>query len=32
TVDVHIRHLRQKLGPLSSLIQSVRGVGYKFEE
>ncbi len=32
TVDVHIRHLRQKLGKLSSLIQSVRGLGYKFEE
>jgi len=32
TVDVHIRHLRQKLGQLASLIQSVRGVGYKFEE
>jgi len=32
TVDVHIRHLRQKLGQLASLIQSVRGLGYKFEE
>jgi len=32
TVDVHIRHLRQKLGKLSSLIQSVRGLGYKFED
>jgi len=32
TVDVHVRHLREKLGPLSSTIQSVRGVGYKFEE
>ncbi len=32
TVDVHIRHLREKLGALASLIQSVRGVGYKYEE
>lgn len=32
TVDVHIRHLREKLGELSGLIQSVRGIGYKFEE
>ncbi len=31
TVDVHIRTLRQKLGPLSELIQTVRGVGYKME-
>lgn len=32
TVDVHIRHLREKLGPLARLIQSIRGVGYKYEE
>lgn len=32
TVDVHVRHLREKLGPLAGHIQSVRGVGYKFEE
>lgn len=31
TVDVHVRHLRGKLGPLAVSIQSVRGVGYKFE-
>ncbi len=31
TVDVHIRTLRQKLGPLGELIQTVRGVGYKME-
>lgn len=30
TVDVHIRHLRQKLG--EELIETVRGVGYKFRE
>ncbi|MCX8159485.1 MAG: response regulator transcription factor [Candidatus Saccharicenans sp.] len=32
TVDVHIRHLREKLGNLASLIESVRGVGYKYED
>lgn len=32
TVDVHIRHLREKLGSLASLIESVRGLGYKYEE
>lgn len=30
TVDVHIRHLRQKLG--EDLIETVRGVGYRFGE
>lgn len=29
TVDVHIRTLRQKLGEKGSLIETVRGVGYK---
>lgn len=29
TVDVHIRTLRQKLGPASELIETIRGVGYK---
>ena len=28
TVDVHIRTLRQKLGPCGNLIKTVRGVGY----
>ncbi|MBD3378873.1 MAG: response regulator [Candidatus Omnitrophica bacterium] len=32
TVDVHIRHLRKKLGPAGNLIKNVRGVGYKFED
>lgn len=31
TVDVHIRTLRQKLGDCSSLINTVRGVGYRLE-
>jgi len=29
TVDVHIRTLRQKLGPAGDYIETVRGVGYK---
>ena len=29
TVDVHVRHLRQKLGKAGSFIKNVRGVGYK---
>lgn len=31
TVDVHIRHLRQKLGDDQHLIETVRGVGYKMK-
>ena len=30
TVDVHIRTLRQKLGHCGELIETVRGVGYRF--
>ncbi len=29
TVDVHIRTLRQKLGPCGAYIETIRGVGYK---
>ena len=29
TVDVHIRHIRQKLGDDQYMIETVRGVGYK---
>lgn len=32
TVDVHIRHLRAKLGDRADLIQSIRGVGYKLKK
>ncbi len=32
TVDVHIKHLREKLGPAARLIKNIRGVGYKLEE
>ena len=31
-VDVHIGHLRQKLGDFGSLIATVRGVGYRFDD
>ena len=31
TIDVHIRHLREKLGKAASIIKNVRGVGYKLE-
>ena len=30
TIDVHIRSLRQKLGSRSGVIETVRGVGYRF--
>jgi len=30
-VDVHIGHLRQKLGAVSELIATVRGAGYRFD-
>ena len=32
TVDVHIRTLRQKLGDAGGMIETVRGVGYRFAE
>ncbi|MDD2433749.1 MAG: response regulator transcription factor [Bacilli bacterium] len=32
TVDMHIRSLRRKLGNYSSLIETVRNVGYRMEE
>lgn len=31
TVDTHVKTLREHLGPYRNLIQTVRGVGYKFE-
>ena len=30
TVDVHVKRLREALGPASVLIETVRGVGYRF--
>lgn len=32
TVDVHIRSLRQKLGPCGDVIETVRGIGYKISD
>ncbi|MBL9124328.1 MAG: response regulator [Planctomycetaceae bacterium] len=32
TIDVHIRSLRQKLGRHADVIETVRGVGYRFRE
>ncbi len=32
TVDTHVRRLRQKLGRARDLIETVRGVGYRFKE
>ncbi len=29
TVDIHVRRLREKLGPAGRIIETVRGVGYK---
>ncbi len=31
TVDVHVRTLRQKLGPAGGYVQTVRGYGYKID-
>ncbi len=31
-VDVHIGHLRQKLGDFGHLIATVRGIGYRFDD
>ncbi len=32
TVDVHIAHLRSKLGQAGKLIKNVRGIGYKIDD
>jgi len=32
TVDVHIRKIREKLGDLADLIETKKGVGYKFRD
>lgn len=32
TVDTHVRRLRQKLGHFADMIETVRGVGYRFKE
>jgi len=32
TIDVHINHLRKKLGEAAECIKNVRGIGYKLDE
>ena len=32
TIDVHVKSLRRKLGRAGDLIQTVRGIGYRFSE
>ncbi len=32
TIDVHIRALRKKLGLYASLVETVRGIGYRFRD
>jgi DNA-binding response OmpR family regulator len=32
TIDVHIRSLRKKLGETADVIETVRGIGYRFRE
>lgn len=32
TIDVHIRSIRRKLGDLADVIETVRGVGYRFKQ
>jgi len=32
TVDVHVRKIREKLGAFQDLIETVKGVGYRFKE
>jgi two-component system, OmpR family, phosphate regulon response regulator PhoB len=32
TIDVHVKSLRRKLGPAGDLLETVRGVGYRFRE
>ncbi len=31
TIDVHIKHIREKLGEAAKIIKNVRGVGYKID-
>ena len=32
TIDVHVRKIREKLGKHSNLIETIKGVGYRFKE
>jgi len=31
TIDVHVRKIREKLGPYADLIETIKGVGYRFK-
>ncbi len=31
TIDVHIKHLREKLGDAGDLVKNIRGIGYKLD-
>jgi len=31
-IDTHVKSIRQKLGPHGALVQTVRGVGYRFDD
>jgi two-component system alkaline phosphatase synthesis response regulator PhoP len=31
TIDVHIRKIREKLGIYADLIETIKGVGYRFK-
>jgi len=32
TIDTHLKRLREKLGPAGALVETVRGVGYRFSD
>jgi two-component system alkaline phosphatase synthesis response regulator PhoP len=32
TIDVHIRKIREKLGEENTIIETIKGVGYRFKE
>jgi two-component system alkaline phosphatase synthesis response regulator PhoP len=32
TIDVHIRKIREKLGDDAALIETIKGVGYRFKD
>jgi len=31
-VDVHVARLREKMGPLGKVVETVRGVGYRLKD
>ena len=32
TIDVHVRHLREKLGEFGNKIETVKGIGYRYSD